>query len=205
MAICGYDGAKGAIAQPIENTMWGGKFVLPVKAKVTKITVYIYNETSAKNVSCAIHLDVAGTPENSAKVSSQEVEVSATNDGWVDFAVAKSEPALDAGTYWIMVMAELDELPEVMKVYYRVFVGSYKVGFDVGTYETPLPDIDDWTPADNFQMNIYSATDATTVASVDIKVAEYQIPYGYTGYFGIPASEDALLSRLLFVPMDDTA
>ena len=53
--------------------------------------------------------------------------------------------------------------------------------------------------------DVMLATDATTVASTDIKVAEYQIPYGYTGYFGIPSSEDALMSRLLFVPMDDTA
>ena len=49
------------------------------------------------------------------------------------------------------------------------------------------------------------ATDATTVASTDIKILEYQIPYGYTGYFGIAASEDSLQSRLLVIPMDDTA
>ena len=52
--------------------------------------------------------------------------------------------------------------------------------------------------------DVMLATDATTVASVDIKVAEYQIPYGYTAYLGIPASEDSLRSRLLFIPMDDT-
>ena len=52
--------------------------------------------------------------------------------------------------------------------------------------------------------DVMLSTNATTVADTDIKVAEYQIPYGYTGYFGIPSSEDALMSRLLFIPMDDT-
>ena len=49
------------------------------------------------------------------------------------------------------------------------------------------------------------ATDATTVASTDIKILEYQIPYGYHAFFGIAASEDSLQSRLLIIPMDDTA
>lgn len=52
--------------------------------------------------------------------------------------------------------------------------------------------------------DIELSSDPTTVASTDIKVGEYQIPVGYTGYFGIPASEDSLMSRLVFIPMDDT-
>lgn len=49
------------------------------------------------------------------------------------------------------------------------------------------------------------AASPTTVASVDIKILEYQVPYGYHAFFGIAASEDSLQSRLLIVPMDDTA